>query len=247
MLSLYDVLLSLVVFGVLVPVEVVRIACGRSTWSRLELRLGRAKGEAAGAGGGREGEAQPVGSLVVHAVSAGEMQAAGILVAALCRRLPEIDVVLTAGTEDGLQVGEAIRRRCPQVRGVELLPWDRRRAVDRFLERHAPRLVVVVETEIWPGLFTACARRAVPLWLVSGRLRSRDVRRYRLAPRFFRRVLGAASWIGVSGFLISCASRRASSYFASFSVSLMSPFRQAESAISPPECCASRSLSIRGL
>ena len=65
------------------------------------------------------------------------------------------------------------------------LPYDTPGAVNRFLGRVRPRLLVVMETEVWPNLFRACARGDIPLVLASARLSQKSVKRFRwLAPLF---------------------------------------------------------------
>ncbi len=139
---------------------------------------------------------RPGGRLVLHAVSAGEMSAAGALVAELAARGGGGSIVLTTGTAAGRAVAERLAAAFPVVEGVAYLPWDRPAAMARWLRRVAPRAVAVVETELWPGLFLACRDLRIPLAVASGRLYEKDRPRYRLVRPLFRRVLDAAAWIG---------------------------------------------------
>ena len=61
--------------------------------------------------------------------------------------------------------------------------------MNRTLRLVQPRLFIMMETEIWPNLLRACRRDGVKTVLVNGRISSRSYPRYRLARRFFRRVL----------------------------------------------------------
>ena len=185
MFLLYRFLVGVAVWLALAPAELVAMALGRSSMPRLGQRLGRA--------GQRPGGQRP-GRTIVHAVSAGEMVAAEALLAHWSR--PLSSVILTTSTNDGLAVAEGIRGRRAEIEDVLLLPWDRPGAMRRWLRDLDPEIVVVVETEIWPGLFAACRELSLPLAVVNGRIYPRDLRRYRLLPRFFRTVLSAASWIG---------------------------------------------------
>ena len=187
MFHLYDGVLALVVWLLLVPRELAAVACGRSTPERLAERLGRPP-RRLGSGGRL---------LVVHAVSVGEMAAAAALVRHWVERHPADRFVLTAGNRDGLAAGERLAAELPAVVAVVPLPWDRRRALRRWLQALAPDLVVGIECEVWPRLFLGCRELGIPLALASARLYPRDVARYRLLPAFFRRVLAAADWIGV--------------------------------------------------
>ncbi len=115
-------------------------------------------------------------SIWLHAVSLGEMTAAGPLVRALLSQYPESPVVLTTATLTG-------RARAGELFGnavdIRFLPYDTPGAVARFLDRARPRLALIMETELWPNLFGECARRRVPVVLASARLSAKSVARYR--------------------------------------------------------------------
>lgn len=183
---LYDAGVAVATWGVLAPATALRAIAGRVQRGELGERLG-ASAPLAG----------PGPSLLVHAVSVGEVSAAGALIAALAAERPGWAFVLTTGTGEGRRAAEALRARLPALVAVASLPWDRRGALRRWLARLDPVAVVVVETEIWPNLFRACGELGVPLAIASGRLYSGDVARYRLARRFFAAVLAIPAWIAV--------------------------------------------------
>ena len=182
----YDLAIALVVTCVLVPAKLVGIALGRSRWRDLEQRLGRPSAA----------DHLPERCILVHAVSAGEMAAASSLVPAVLEQRPDTRFVITAGNRHGRDAAERLFSRTPAVGAIRLLPWDRRRAVRRWLRALAPDAVVVVETEIWPNLFRVCRELDIPLFVVNGRVYPGDVPRYRLVRGFFADVLAAVDWIG---------------------------------------------------
>jgi 3-deoxy-D-manno-octulosonic-acid transferase len=57
--------------------------------------------------------------------------------------------------------------------------------------------VILVETELWPNLIMTCREMHIPSLIVSGRVYPRDVGRYHLAGRAFRRVMSLVEWVGV--------------------------------------------------
>jgi 3-deoxy-D-manno-octulosonic-acid transferase len=57
-------------------------------------------------------------------------------------------------------------------------PLDFWGAPQRFLDRVDPIALVIIETEIWPELVYQCARRHIPLIIVSGRLSLNSFERY---------------------------------------------------------------------
>jgi 3-deoxy-D-manno-octulosonic-acid transferase len=172
---LYDALVGLAVALFLRPHAWLRGARGE-----LRQRLGEPPAPAA----------HP--RIVLHAVSAGEMAAAGAIVESLGDVLSSAAVHLTTGNRDGLAAGERLRDRFPSIVSVSFLPWDRRRAIRNWLAAVDPDAVAVVETEIWPNLFRTCAISGIPLLIVNGRVPDRDYPRYRVARLFFRRVLAGA-------------------------------------------------------
>ncbi len=116
------------------------------------------------------------GSLWVHAVSVGEVNAAEPLIKALRRDYPNAPLVITTVTPTGTA-------RVHQLFGDSVfhvyLPYDLPFSVNRFLTRIRPRLALIVETEIWPNLYFACRRRGIPLMIVNARLSERSMRGYK--------------------------------------------------------------------
>jgi 3-deoxy-D-manno-octulosonic-acid transferase len=90
-----------------------------------------------------------VGSLWVHAVSLGEVNAAEPLIEALMRTYPQYSLVITTVTPTG---SERVRQLFGDRVFHVYLPYDLPLAVKRFLDRVRPRIGIIVETEIWPNL-----------------------------------------------------------------------------------------------
>ncbi|MGE0081590.1 MAG: 3-deoxy-D-manno-octulosonic acid transferase [Thiohalomonadaceae bacterium] len=109
----------------------------------------------------------------VHAASVGEVNAALPLIAEIHRRHPRTPVLLTTATPTG---GALARRHVRDGLTHAYLPFDRTGAVRRFLAAYRPRAGIVVETELWPNLYAACAEAGVPLVIVNGRVSPRTLR-----------------------------------------------------------------------
>lgn len=132
------------------------------------------------------------GSLWVHAVSVGEVNAAEPLVKALRLAYPHAPLVITTVTPTG---SERVRQLFGDSVFHVYLPYDLPFAVRRFLLRVRPRLAVIVETEIWPNLYFACRRRGIPLMIVNARLSERSMRGYRPARGLVRAALRCVSLV----------------------------------------------------
>jgi 3-deoxy-D-manno-octulosonic-acid transferase len=74
------------------------------------------------------------------------------------------------------------------------LPYDTGFMVRRFLRHYAPRICILMETEVWPNLIAGCAAQRVPVALVNARLSERSLRR---GQRFGTLMSGAARAITV--------------------------------------------------
>ncbi|MEO5736635.1 MAG: 3-deoxy-D-manno-octulosonic acid transferase [Variovorax sp.] len=108
----------------------------------------------------------------IHAVSLGEARAAAILIDELRRQAPGIRLLLTHGTATGREEGA----RLLQTGDIQVWqPWDTPSAVARFLDRFAPRIGVLMETEVWPEMTAACAERGIPLVLANARLNEKSL------------------------------------------------------------------------
>ena len=111
----------------------------------------------------------------VHAVSVGESLAALPLIRALIERHGERRVLVTTMTPTG-------SARVRETLGDKVLhtyvPYDLPDAVARYITRMRPQQVVVMETELWPSLFRALAKRKIPLTIANARLSPRSFRGY---------------------------------------------------------------------
>lgn len=108
----------------------------------------------------------------IHAVSVGETTAARPLVAALRQRRPRAVVLLSQITETGRETAAGVGAD-----GLFYLPIDLPPLVARTLDQLRPRLLVCIDTELWPNLLWVAHRRGVRLALANGRISDRSLRR----------------------------------------------------------------------
>ncbi len=118
---------------------------------------------------------QSVGAVDVwlHAVSVGEAQAALPLVQALLDRGLAVHVTTTTPTGR-----ERVRQTLGARVSLSYLPYDLPAALARVLDRLRPRLLVVMETELWPNLFHLCRARGIAVCVVNARLSEKSARGY---------------------------------------------------------------------
>lgn len=136
---------------------------------------GRGLADARGSLSARLGRVEKTAGRPVwlHCVSVGETVAAEPLVAALLAS--GMPLLLSSTTFTG---AARVRARFGQRVARCYMPYDTPAAVARFLTRVQPRLLVIMETELWPNLLHACHQRGIPVLLVNARLSARSARGY---------------------------------------------------------------------
>jgi 3-deoxy-D-manno-octulosonic-acid transferase len=122
----------------------------------------------------------------IQAVSVGEVELARRLVAEIRLRAPELPIFLTATTATGLALA---RQTLGDALPVFPCPLDLPGPVRRVFEHASPRLVVLVETELWPEMLFGAGTRSVPVAVVNARLSEGSLKAYRRVARPLRSLL----------------------------------------------------------
>lgn len=129
----------------------------------------------------------------IHAASVGEVRSAEALVGALKSGAAQRRILVSTFTA----TGHRLARQMAGVDAVIFFPLDLFWIARRALARFDPSLLVIIETEIWPNFLLHAYRRGIPTLLLSGRLSAKASARYTLWQKFFRRVLGCFSALGM--------------------------------------------------
>jgi len=168
------------------------VVCGAPFWMLKMFRRG-------GWGSGllerigiyrKEVEFEKRGGVYVHAVSVGEVLLA-LKVIARWRAATGDHFVLVPTTATGMAVA---REKAPEWVRVIYAPLDFGFLIRRVMRRFEPRLVVTVESELWPNLIAVSHGMGIPLGLMNARLSPRSGRRlqkFRKVVEPFLRLLDA--------------------------------------------------------
>lgn len=115
------------------------------------------------------------GGILVHAVSVGETLAAIPLIKTLQKQYPQLPITVTTMTPTGSkQVKTLLKDSVSHV----YLPYDLSCSIHRFLKAVKPKLVIIMETELWPNLISQCHNKKIPLIIANARLSERSANRY---------------------------------------------------------------------
>ena len=146
----------------------------------------------------------------VHAVSVGEIQASRPLIEFLLSDFHQYQVLITTTTPTGAETasqffGDSVLHR--------YFPYDLPVVISRFLKVFNPKLLIILETEIWPNLYQKCRDLDIPIALINARLSKRSLNGYNLLKKLTRQSLECAS-------LIATQSKEDADRFVSLGVSI---------------------------
>lgn len=131
------------------------------------------------------GKVSPQG-ILLHSVSVGETLAAVPLVRALRHHYPSLPITVTTMTPTGSErVLSAFGDDVDHV----YLPYDLPGAMRRFLKQVDPKLVIIMETELWPNMINQLHKRKIPLVIANARLSERSAAGYQKLGGFVKRML----------------------------------------------------------
>ena len=117
----------------------------------------------------------PTHGILIHAVSLGETRSILPLITQLQQEYPNTPITLTNGSVRG---ATQLVEQLPKGIHHSFLPLDYPFAIRRFLAQLQPKLVIVVETEIWPNLINGCQQMQIPIALVNARLKHSSMKSY---------------------------------------------------------------------
>ena len=141
-------------------------------------------------------QAGPGGFIWIQAVSVGETRVALLLIDRLRKRWPDLRIALSTPTSTGQALA---RKQAPPGVLVIYFPLDFLPFVNGALNLLRPRLVAVVETEVWPTLVLQSRRRGVPVVMVNGRMSEKSFRGYHCLGGLSRQVFGAFDLVCAQG------------------------------------------------
>jgi 3-deoxy-D-manno-octulosonic-acid transferase len=173
-MALYSLLLGCVL-GLGSPYWLWRLARGGAGWrSSLMARLGRVPRELRRTVSGRQ-------VVWVHAVSVGEVLAAARLIAELERTLGDewrIVVSTTTATGQALARERFTDGKEGATAGrVFYYPLDFAWSIKAYLRAIKPKMLILMESELWPRMLVECNRAGVPVAVVNARVSDRSFAR----------------------------------------------------------------------
>jgi 3-deoxy-D-manno-octulosonic-acid transferase len=137
-----------------------------------------------------KGKMTGTADLWIQAASVGEAFLAVELVKTLKTR-KVIRILLTSNTRQGIDVlnqnlqGEIKTNQQVQA-AIRYFPFDKPSLMKKAVDRIQPKLMVLLESEIWPGLMRSLKKSGCRTLIVNGRITEKSLKRYLLWPSVWR-------------------------------------------------------------
>jgi len=131
-------------------------------------------------------------SIWIQAASAGE----AYLAVSLINALPadgKFEILVSTNTRQGMEILEkaaaGINRQMPLLNiRLTFFPFDQPALMDSAVRRFDPKVMVLLETELWPGLLSALQKHGCKILIINARITQKSLNRYRMIPRLWKRL-----------------------------------------------------------
>lgn len=135
---------------------------------------------------------QPINGPCIwfHAASVGEVKSVANIAADLKTRY-NLPILVTTLTKAGQKAAQKISTFDCAV----LAPIDFYFAVKRFIKFYKPKMLIIVEADLWPNMIYVSGKAGVKIGVVNGRLSERSAKRYKFLKPLINLILPKISFI----------------------------------------------------
>jgi len=118
-------------------------------------------------------------------VSVGELLSITPLIRIMREKFPDENIILTVTTKTGRKIA---LKEFPDIPCL-FFPFDFSVIVKRAIKFLNPKLIILVETEIWPNLFRISFNKKIPFLIINGRVSPKSFSRYKKFKFFIKKVV----------------------------------------------------------
>ena len=125
-------------------------------------------------------------TLWLHAASVGEVNACYSLIKSLQEQNIDLDIMVSTNTSTGRD--RLLRLHDQHIRHF-YLPFDIPVCVSKIFGKIKPRCLLVVETEVWPNLYSSCETHGTRLAVINGRVSEKTLHTYGWLGSIYKKAL----------------------------------------------------------
>lgn len=122
-----------------------------------------------------------------HAVSVGELKAVWPLILKVYKEKTGFPITISCTTKAGYKLACELSREYNFL--VFYFPFDFPHVVKTLLNYVKIKLLIIVETEIWPNILKEAAKRQIPILLVNARLSDKSFKNYLFFKFYFKHIV----------------------------------------------------------
>jgi len=123
----------------------------------------------------------PKSDIWIHAASAGESYLAREIIKNLSAD-SSLNILITTNTSQGKEILEKKYLNIKHQIHITYIPFDRPSIIRKAIGMSDPDLLVLIESELWPGLMYECKKLKKKIMVVNGRMTERSFNRYMKGP-----------------------------------------------------------------
>ncbi len=102
-----------------------------------------------------------------------------------------VRILMTSNTSQGMDVLEKARRWAKRenidvIVKTAYFPFDHPKIMQQALTEIRPKVLLMLESELWPGLMAACKKQRVKMLVVNGRINPKSLKRYQIWPSLWQ-------------------------------------------------------------
>jgi len=130
----------------------------------------------------------PRADLWIQAASVGEAYLAVEIVNCLVCA-DQLRILITSNTCQGIEIlTKALKKSSQENKNIQIsyFPFDKPSIMKFAVKDVCPRLMVILETEIWPGLFLELKKQGIKIFIVNGRLSLKSLKNYKIWPSLWK-------------------------------------------------------------
>ncbi|SPL70600.1 3-deoxy-D-manno-octulosonic acid transferase [Acinetobacter stercoris] len=126
-----------------------------------------------------------------HAVSVGETNAAQPLIEHYLQKGHAVLVTNTTKTGQARAKSLFLKEEYQKLFQAVYLPADQKKLVQAFFEKYQPKLLLLVETELWPNLIDQAKKKQTPCLLINARLSEKSANGYAKVKKLTQEMLNS--------------------------------------------------------
>lgn len=134
-------------------------------------------------------------SIVLHAVSVGEILSTRSLINSMKQYYPNVTITLTSSTSSGFLLARQLKQEYRNIQQYIYFPYDLPGSIKRFINKIKPKLVIVMETELWPNLINTLNQYEIPFIIINARLSFKSFDKYKKLKHFFSFIMQLITFV----------------------------------------------------